>query len=119
MSGPVPQLSVQELSKRLEHGDDIVLIDVREPWEIEHASLNGAISIPLGDIPEASTTLDKQVEYVVMCHHGMRSEVATEWLRNHGFENVSNLDGGIDAWSTMIDPRLVTHVCCHCCRTGS
>jgi rhodanese-related sulfurtransferase len=106
MTGPVPQLSPQELAARLESGDDLTIIDVREPWELERASLPNAMAIPLGEIPGASATLDASRSYVLVCHHGMRSELATEWLRNHGFADVSNLDGGIDAWSMTVDPSV-------------
>jgi rhodanese-related sulfurtransferase len=106
MTGPVPQLSPRELQARLDAGEDITIIDVREPWELERASLAGALSIPLGEIPGASSTLDASRCYVLLCHHGMRSELATEWLRNHGFADVTNLDGGIDAWSDTVDPSV-------------
>jgi adenylyltransferase/sulfurtransferase len=104
--GPVPQASVQEVATRLARGDELLVIDVREPWELQRASIPNAISIPLGEIPELSATLDREKEYVVMCHHGVRSEVAAEWLLNHGFSRVSNLDGGIDAWSTRVDKSI-------------
>lgn len=106
MIGPVPHLSPKELAERIERGDELTVVDVREPWELERASLHGALSIPLGEIPDAAESLDKSREYVMMCHHGMRSEVATEWMRNHGFTSVSNLEGGIDAFSRLVDPSI-------------
>lgn len=106
MTGPVPQLSPAQLAERMNRGDEVTVIDVREPWELERASLSGAVSIPLGEIPTSASTLDPLRSYVVMCHHGMRSELATEWLRNHGFSDVANLDGGIDAWSEQVDPSV-------------
>ena len=106
MIGPIPQIDPQKLADRLGRGDDIVVVDVREPWELERASLLNAMSIPLGEIPEAAASLDNSREYVIMCHHGMRSEVAAEWLLNHGFRNVSSLDGGIDAYSRVVDPAI-------------
>ena len=106
MTGPVPQVSPVELAARMNRGDDITIIDVREPWELERASLEQVVSIPLGEIPTASATLDPARSYVLMCHHGMRSELATEWLRNHGFSDVTNLDGGIDAWSELVDASV-------------
>lgn len=106
MTGPVPQVEPIALWNRLERGDDVVVIDVREPWEVQRASVHGSTSIPLGDLPDAASSLDPSREYIVLCHHGMRSELAAEWMRNHGFERVSNLDGGIDAWSRMVDPSI-------------
>ena len=106
MMGPVHQSSAQEVSSRLARGDDIVLIDVREPWELRRAALPDAISIPLGEIPEVAPTLDRAREYVILCHHGMRSEVAAEWMMNHGFAQVSTLEGGIDAWSAEVDASI-------------
>jgi rhodanese-related sulfurtransferase len=82
------------------------LIDVREPWEFAFAHLDEAELLPLGSIQEWAQTLDKNAAYVVVCHHGMRSEVACRMLVGMGFRHVLNLAGGIDAWSRNVDVRV-------------
>ncbi len=83
------------------------LIDVREPWEFDAAHIDGSVLMPMGDIPaRAHQELDPDERLVVVCHHGQRSQNVTVWLRNQGFENVQSLRGGIDAWSTQIDPAV-------------
>jgi len=82
------------------------LIDVREPWEYQIAHLETAQLLPLGQIYEWAQTLDKDAPYVVMCHHGSRSAMACQVLQSLGFKNLSNLDGGIEAWSMRVDPSV-------------
>ena len=101
----VAEMSVAQLKDSLEKGEELFLLDVREPFEYEIANLNGLL-IPLGELPARFDELDKKREIVVYCHHGNRSRYATEFLLNQGFPSVRNLAGGIDAWSTEIDPKL-------------
>lgn len=83
------------------------LIDVREPWEFQTARVEGSVLIPMGDVPSrAHQELDPDERLVVMCHAGVRSMNVTVWLRNQGFENVQSMRGGIDAWSTDVDPAV-------------
>jgi rhodanese-related sulfurtransferase len=83
------------------------LIDVREPWEFATAKIEGAVLMPMGDVPSrAHQELDPEERLVVVCHHGMRSLNTTVWLRNQGFEQAQSLRGGIDAWSAEIDPKV-------------
>jgi rhodanese-related sulfurtransferase len=83
------------------------LIDVREPWEFETASIEGSELMPMGDIPaRAHQELDPDERLVVLCHHGMRSMNVAVWLRNQGFEHAQSLRGGIDAWSAEVDPAV-------------
>jgi rhodanese-related sulfurtransferase len=83
------------------------LIDVREPWEVETAKIEGAVLMPMGDVPSrAHQELDPDERLVVFCHLGARSLNTAVWLRNQGFENAQSLRGGIDAWSTEIDPHV-------------
>jgi len=83
------------------------LIDVREPWEFQAAHIEGSVLMPMGDVPaRAHQELDPDERLVVLCHLGQRSLNVTAWLRNQGFENVQSLRGGIDAWSTEIDPSV-------------
>lgn len=95
-----------ELSERLALGDRLTVIDVREPLELELAKLPGAKHVPLGTLPDRIGELDRDVPVVVVCHHGIRSAAACAWLVREGFSNVTNLSGGIDAWSTDVDPDV-------------
>ena len=84
-----------------------VLLDVREPWETQKASLRGAILMPMGDVPSrAHTELDPDHHIVVLCHHGQRSLSVAMWLRAQGFDYAQSLAGGIDYWSRAIDPSV-------------
>jgi rhodanese-related sulfurtransferase len=83
------------------------LIDVREPWEFATAKIEGSVLIPMGDVPaRAHQELDPDERLVVLCHHGARSLNVTVWLRNQGFESVQSMRGGIEAWSTEVDPTV-------------
>jgi rhodanese-related sulfurtransferase len=83
------------------------IIDVREPWEFATAHIEGSVPIPMGEIPaRASQELDSADRLIIVCHHGVRSMNVTAWLRGQGFERAQSLQGGIDAWSTSIDPKV-------------
>ncbi|MGH7167056.1 MAG: rhodanese-like domain-containing protein [Candidatus Methylomirabilales bacterium] len=99
-------ITPRELKDRLDKGDHIVILDVREPWEFSLAKIEGAVLIPLGSLPQSLDKLDRNVEIVAHCHHGMRSADAAGFLLQQGFTNVKNLVGGIDAWSIQIDPTV-------------
>ncbi len=99
-------ITPHELKARLDKGDKLVLLDVREPWEHSLAKIEGSILIPLGTLPQALNKLDRQAEIIAYCHHGMRSADATSFLLQQGFTNVKNLVGGIDAWSVQVDPSV-------------
>jgi rhodanese-related sulfurtransferase len=96
-------ISTKELKIRLDKGDKLVLLDVREEWEYALAKLDGSILIPLGTLPQSLSRLNRDSEIIAICHHGMRSADATNFLIQQGFTNVKNLVGGIDAWSTQVD----------------
>jgi rhodanese-related sulfurtransferase len=82
-------------------------IDVREPWEFAASHIEGTIPMPMGDVPaRAHQELDPDEHLVILCHHGQRSLNVTAWLRNQGFEQVQSLRGGIDAWSSEVDPSI-------------
>jgi rhodanese-related sulfurtransferase len=105
----VPELNPTEFSQRWpDHarGSDVVLLDVREPAELEMASVASALHIPMREIPARLTELDRDAALVVMCHSGGRSRRVAEYLLANGFSNVFNLSGGIDAWSTQLDSRV-------------
>lgn len=100
------EISVAELKAKRDAGEDLVLLDVREPDEIATAAVSGATTIPMGQIPGQLAALPADRPIVVMCHHGGRSAQVTGFLNANGFENAVNLDGGIDAWSLAIDPTV-------------
>lgn len=102
MGNHLSEISVQHLKKRLERGEEIFLLDVRELYEYNIANLNGHL-MPLGQLQTKFDELDRSREIVVYCHHGNRSAFAVEFLKNRGFEKVLNLAGGIDEWSREID----------------
>lgn len=92
------------LKARLDRGERVFILDIREPSEISLAPFPGATHIPMGDIPSRLTELDPDLETVVVCHHGVRSAQVAMYLARLGFEHVLNLSGGIDAWSESADP---------------
>lgn len=107
----LPQITVKELAQKLtESPETIQLVDVREPWEIETASLNGFANLPLSQFSDWSdsiyTRLDPEKETLVMCHHGVRSAQMCGWLMQQGFVNVKNIAGGIDAYSSIVDSTV-------------
>lgn len=106
MTDDVDDLTPADLAARRARGDVVTVLDVREPWEFDLASLPDSMLIPLSTLPTAANRLDPDAEYVVLCHHGMRSEMAANWLRTQGFMRVRNLVGGIDAWSVEVDASI-------------
>ena len=101
-----PTISVRELKAKMDRGEELVLIDVREPYEYDIARIDGARLIPLGEFQDHAAGLPRTGTLVMQCHSGARSEFATQLLREAGFKNVFNLVGGIDAWSVEIDPAV-------------
>jgi sulfur-carrier protein adenylyltransferase/sulfurtransferase len=99
-------LSAVELAAELDAGADIVLLDVRESWEVEVAVLPDALVIPLGALTGAIDSLDPEQAFVVYCHAGIRSASALRTMKARGFTDVRHLDGGIDAWSRLVDPSV-------------
>jgi adenylyltransferase/sulfurtransferase len=103
----IPQISVQELKRRLDAKQDVFVLDVREPHEVKIVNI-GAPLIPLGDLPKRIDELaaQKDREIVVHCKSGGRSQKAAQFLKSAGFQHVENLAGGILAWADKIDPTL-------------
>lgn len=103
--GPECEISCKELKARLDRGENLVLLDVRNDYEFETVNLGGVL-IPLAELPKRFTELDPVRETVVFCHHGGRSAMAVQFLKKQGFTQVKNLLGGIDEWAASIDPSL-------------
>ena len=94
------------LMDRLGTDDPPVVLDVREPWEIEIAALPDILAIPLHELVGRVQDVPRDRPVAVMCHHGGRSAQATAWLRQQGFARVMNVAGGIDAWARTVDPSV-------------
>jgi adenylyltransferase/sulfurtransferase len=100
------EITAADLKKRLDAGERILLVDVREPWEYQQCRIEGAVLIPMGTIPANLQKLDTDEPVVCYCHHGMRSMDVTNWLRQQGVSTAKSLAGGIDRWSMEIDPKV-------------
>jgi adenylyltransferase/sulfurtransferase len=107
-SDPVDEISAADVNTQRERGDDLLLLDVREPDEYATAHIGGAVLVPLGELEQRLGELAQwqQRRVVVVCKTGARSARACELLRSHGFAEVENLAGGIEAWSLTVDPAI-------------
>jgi sulfur-carrier protein adenylyltransferase/sulfurtransferase len=101
----IPEIQVEELKRRLDAGDDLFILDVREPHEYQICNIGGYL-IPLNDLPKRINELDSSREIVAHCKMGGRSAKAVAFLRQAGFQKVYNLKGGITAWADRIDPKV-------------
>ena len=103
----VQEISATDLKKRMDAGEDIQLIDVRQPEEWAFAKIEGAKLIPLGEIMNRMGEIDETRETVIHCKAGMRSAQAVQALQRAGFKgDLKNLKGGITAWSNEVDPKV-------------
>ncbi|MFN0151273.1 MAG: ubiquitin-like small modifier protein 1 [bacterium] len=103
------EITPTDLKRRLDRGDRPVMVDVREPHELQISRLDGALLIPLRDIPARHSELDPESEIIVICKIGQRSDMAARFLREQGFAHARNLRGGIDAWARDVDPTLARY----------
>lgn len=104
----IPQLSASELARWRADASRVapLVVDVREPWELELCHIEGAVSIPLGEIERRADELPRDRALVMVCHHGGRSQHAATLLAGVGFKDVHNLRGGVDAWALDVDPTM-------------
>ncbi len=103
------EIAPVDLKRRIDAGESIVLLDVREPAEHAIARIAGAELIPMNSVPAHLQRLEAQADeslLVAFCHHGVRSLHVAAWLRAQGLENVVSLAGGIERWATEIDPQI-------------
>jgi rhodanese-related sulfurtransferase len=105
---PKWEVHPHEVHKLKNSEAEILILDVRQQKEWDHARIEGAILIPLDQLPQRLAELEKWrgKRIVVHCHHGARSLRATAWLRQAGFEQTHSMAGGIDAWSLLVDPSV-------------
>jgi rhodanese-related sulfurtransferase len=104
----IPQLSPADVLRW--RADDArqspLLVDVREPWEFAYCSIDGSVSVPLGEVLRRQAELPRDRPLVMVCHHGRRSQHAAMLLAGAGFPAVFNLEGGVEAWATDVDPGM-------------
>jgi rhodanese-related sulfurtransferase len=101
------EIAAEEVKSKIDAGESLTLLDVREPWEFETARIEGAKLMPMGDVPSrAHQELDPEDRVIVVCHHGVRSLNVTAWLRQQGFDKAQSMRGGIDAWSRRVDGKV-------------
>ncbi len=103
------EISPAEVQKRIDAGEKLFLIDVREPHEFAIAKIEGAVLIPMRAVPGELQTLEARADegpLMVFCHHGVRSLNVVNWLRNQGVEACQSISGGIDLWSTTVDTSI-------------
>ncbi len=102
----VPSITALQLQSRLQRGETMKLIDVREPFEFDIARIADAELLPLGEMTEWAGRISRETPTVVICKSGVRSAHAIDFLQEQGFRNLFNLEGGIDAWRRLVDPAL-------------
>ena len=98
------EVDVLELKKMLKN-KEVVLVDVREPYEIEICNVKGSLFIPMNEIPQNIEQLDKEKRYAVMCHSGVRSLYVSNYLNSLGYITL-NVTGGIERWATVVDKSM-------------
>ncbi|PYT88831.1 MAG: rhodanese [Acidobacteria bacterium] len=100
------EITPAEVKARLDRGEQVMLVDVREPWEFKICRIEGAQLVPLGSLAANLNILPEADEVICYCHHGMRSLDAAAWLRFQGFQRAKSLAGGIERWSLEVDSRV-------------
>ena len=103
------EIDVHALAEMRAAGDAHTVLDIREPVEVAICAIEDSVSIPMQRVPEQLETLPRQHPVIVLCHHGVRSAMVADFLRNSGFDNVWNLAGGIDAWAGLVEPNMVRY----------
>jgi rhodanese-related sulfurtransferase len=100
------EIAPEELKARLDRREPIVLVDVRDDWEVRLCALDNAVHIPVHELEFRTEELDRADDIVVYCHQGVRSAAAVDYLRAQGFEKARNLAGGLDHWARRVDPAM-------------
>ncbi|UPL48363.1 rhodanese-like domain-containing protein [Hymenobacter sublimis] len=106
----LPEITPEDLQARLQGGQDVQLIDVRQPEEFTYCRIEGSVLIPLGELASRAEEIDPDRPTVLICHHGVRSMQALAYLQHrHELTNLLNLRGGIHAWSLRVDPTVAVY----------
>ena len=104
------QIAATDVKRWIGESGAALLLDVREPWEFELAAIRVAgattLNLPMNQVPQRLAELDPSQSILCICHHGMRSAQVVAFLERSGYDSVYNLAGGIDAWSTKVDPAV-------------
>src|SRR6266850_560669 len=106
MTSMIDEITPKDLKVRLDAGEDIEIVDVREDWELLQSRFDRAIHIPMNDIPESLDRIPKDKPVVIMCHLGQRSAQVVYWMQSQGYDQVYSLAGGIDRWAREVDPSV-------------
>jgi sulfur-carrier protein adenylyltransferase/sulfurtransferase len=102
----VPSVTAEELKEMQDRGEEVTLLDVREPHEWTISQLPGSVTIPLGALPQRFSELKREGDLIVYCRSGGRSAQAVQFLRQMGYAGAKNLIGGINHWAEAIDPSM-------------
>jgi rhodanese-related sulfurtransferase len=105
----VREMSAPELKARRDRGEPLQVLDVREDWELQLASIPGVLHVPMNQVPARLGELSREAETIVMCHAGARSLRVAHFLANQGFTNVANHTGGIAAWIELVDATVTQY----------
>jgi rhodanese-related sulfurtransferase len=101
------EITPTEVKRRVDAGEEMSLIDVREPQEHQICRIPGATLIPMREVPQQFERLEvAPTPLIVFCHHGVRSLTVVEWLREQGLSECQSMAGGIDAWTREVDPSI-------------
>lgn len=107
---PTPrEIDVTDLAEMRRAQQPHAVLDVREPWEADICALPDSLLVPMQQVPRRLAALPRVQPLVVLCHHGMRSAMVVDYLRQNGFDNACNLAGGIDAWARAVDPAMARY----------
>ncbi len=100
------EITPREVKSMMDRGEKFLFVDVREKWEFEALWIEGAVLVPMGEIPTNLAKLEQADSIVLFCHHGIRSLDAAAWLRSQGITGAKSMAGGIDRWSAEIDSKV-------------
>ena len=100
------EITPREVKSMLERGDKFLFVDVREKWEFETSWIDGAVLVPMREIPSNLAKFEEADNIILFCHHGIRSLDAAAWLRSQDIAGAKSMAGGIDRWSAEIDPKI-------------
>lgn len=103
------EIGVDALRDLLNAGRPLQLVDIRDEWERRICAIEGSLDIALGELPSRVDELSPDTPLLVICHHGMRSCSAAQWLRDVGFHEAASIEGGIDAWARLVDPAMARY----------
>lgn len=107
---PVRSLTARQVTAlRAQSKQPVTILDVREPWEYERVHLPDCLHIPMDDLRERLDELDREQTYVILCHHGNRSQQVASFMQSRGFKDVINLTGGIEDWAVSLEPGLARY----------